>query len=85
MNDALGEITLDTLIDCGRERIQQFGITFKKADYILDFAIKVKNGRSITPERSAVNNLRNTAGGSVHIVVWQAYMFGWWRAAQFLK
>lgn len=43
MNDALGEITADTLIFCGRERLQKFGITFKKTDYILDFSKKVKS------------------------------------------
>lgn len=44
INDDLGEITADTLLSCGRERLQKFGITFKKADYILDFAEKVKKG-----------------------------------------
>lgn len=44
VNDGLGEITADTLLSCGRERLQKFGITFKKADYILDFAEKVKKG-----------------------------------------
>lgn len=44
MNDNLGEITSDTLLSCGRDNLQKFGITFKKADYILDFAKKVKKG-----------------------------------------
>lgn len=44
MNDNLGEITADTLLSCGRDNLQKFGITFKKADYILDFAEKVKKG-----------------------------------------
>ena len=44
VNDGLGEITADTLLSCGRERLQKFGITFKKTDYILDFAEKVKKG-----------------------------------------
>lgn len=44
MNDGLGEITADTLIDAGRDKIQAFGTTFIKTDYILDFARKVKSG-----------------------------------------
>ena len=44
MNDELGEVTADVLIDAGRERIQALGTTFKKADYILDFAQKVRSG-----------------------------------------
>lgn len=44
MNDSLGEITADRLISCGRENLQKFGTTFKKVDYILDFAEKVKSG-----------------------------------------
>lgn len=46
MNDDLGEITADTLISCGREQLQKFGTTFKKTDYILDFAEKVKEGQT---------------------------------------
>ena len=44
MQDGLGAITADTLLDAGRDIIQSFGTTFKKADYILDFASKVQSG-----------------------------------------
>ena len=44
MQDGLGAITADTLLDAGRDIIQSFGTTFKKADYILDFASKVQGG-----------------------------------------
>lgn len=44
MKDGLGEISADTLTVCGRERLQKFGISFRKADYIMDFARKVKCG-----------------------------------------
>lgn len=44
MTDQLGTVNADTVLACGRERLQKFGITFKKADYILDFSQKVKNG-----------------------------------------
>ena len=45
MNDELGAVNAETLFACGRERLQKFGITFKKADYILDFATKVRTGQ----------------------------------------
>lgn len=38
----LGIISPDTLINAGKETIQSFGITFKKASYILEFAEKVQ-------------------------------------------
>lgn len=44
MSDALGEITADTILNAGVEKVQQFGTTFRKADYIMDFAHKVKSG-----------------------------------------
>ena len=44
MNDGLGEITADALINAGRDKIQSFGTTFVKTDHILDFARKVKSG-----------------------------------------
>lgn len=44
INGRLGEINAQTLVSCGRERLQKFGITFRKADYILEFAEKVQTG-----------------------------------------
>ena len=44
MNDDLGSVTADSLLATGRDHIQSFGTTFRKADYILDFAGRVKNG-----------------------------------------
>lgn len=44
MSDALGEITADTILNAGVEKVQQFGTTFRKADYMVDFAHKVKSG-----------------------------------------
>lgn len=40
----LGSVTADTILALSREELQAVGITFKKADYILDFAGKVQNG-----------------------------------------
>ena len=42
MNEELGAVNADTLLSLGRDRLQQFGTTFRKTDYILDFAGKVK-------------------------------------------
>lgn len=44
MTDVLGDISADAISSFAREEIQKFGLTFKKADYILEFAGKVKNG-----------------------------------------
>jgi len=42
--DELGEINADTVLNAGVEKIQQFGTSFRKAEYIIDFAKKVKSG-----------------------------------------
>lgn len=42
MENELGKIDTETLICVGKEKIQSFGMTFKKADYILEFAEKVR-------------------------------------------
>ena len=44
MQDGLGTVTAETLLAAGRDRIQSFGTTFKKADYILAFAERVHDG-----------------------------------------
>jgi DNA-3-methyladenine glycosylase II len=44
MNNELVTITEDLICDLSVERIQNFGMTFRKAEYIRDFSHKVKNG-----------------------------------------
>ena len=44
LNERLGSVTADTILALGREELQAVGMTFKKADYILDFAEKVQSG-----------------------------------------
>lgn len=44
MQNHLGAVNGDTILDAGIDRLQSFGMTFKKAEYITDFAVKVKNG-----------------------------------------
>ena len=72
----LGAITPDVILACGRDRLQAFGTTWKKADYILDFAQKVQS-RAFDIE--ALNGM--TDGGAIAalcslkgIGVWTAEM-----------
>lgn len=44
MNDNLGTVNADTIFTAGIDCLQSFGMTFKKAEYITDFAQKVKEG-----------------------------------------
>lgn len=45
LNTELGVISPNTILTCGRDRLQAFGTTWKKVDYILDFAQKVQSGQ----------------------------------------
>ena len=42
--DMLGEVNANTVIEAGRDALQSCGITFRKAEYMLDFAEKVQSG-----------------------------------------
>lgn len=44
MQDALGEVNAETIISAGVPRLQGLGMTFRKAEYITDFAEKVHTG-----------------------------------------
>ena len=44
INEELLTLNEDTILCSGVERLQSFGMTFRKAEYITDFAEKVKNG-----------------------------------------
>lgn len=44
MKENLGTVSADAVLSAGIERLQATGIPFKKAEYITDFAQKVKNG-----------------------------------------
>lgn len=41
MHDALGDVNAETIIAAGVPRLQALGMTFRKAEYITDFAQKV--------------------------------------------
>lgn len=44
MNEALDEITVETICGTDINKLQRFGMTFKKAEYIKDFADRVQSG-----------------------------------------
>ena len=76
MQDGLGTVTAGTLLAAGRDIIQSFGTTFKKADYILDFASKVQSGAfdieavKHMPDQEAIDALCSLRG----IGIWTAEM-----------
>lgn len=44
MQDNLGVVNADTVLAAGINHLQSFGMTFKKAEYITGFAVKVQDG-----------------------------------------
>jgi DNA-3-methyladenine glycosylase II len=56
LTDKLGEINAGTVCASSREEIQTCGITFKKADYIKDFAAKVWSGEFDVDELRALSD-----------------------------
>ena len=44
MKENLGVVNDDTILTAGIERLQTFGMTFKKAEYIMDCAVRVRSG-----------------------------------------
>ncbi len=44
MQDAFGSVNPDSVLSAGTDRLQAFGISFRKAQYIMDFAGKIRSG-----------------------------------------
>ena len=44
MRDALGSVNAETVLNAGVDKLQSLGISFRKAEYITDFARKVQSG-----------------------------------------
>ena len=44
MQDDLEIINVETIVQASITKLQSYGMTFRKAEYIQDFALKVKNG-----------------------------------------
>lgn len=76
MQDALGEVNADTVLEAGISRLQALGMTFRKAEYITDFAEKVRSG-AFDPDavagmsdEDAIRELKSLKG----VGVWTAEM-----------
>lgn len=73
---ALGVVNPETIRAMGRERLQGLGISFRKADYILDFAQKVADGAfdvqglAALPDEQVIAALSSLRG----VGVWTAEM-----------
>lgn len=76
IQDGLGAVNADTILNTPTAELQAFGMTFRKAEYIRDFACRVKNGSfdlaSIEkmPDAEAIAALSSLKG----IGVWTAEM-----------
>ncbi len=76
LNDKAGSVSVDGICSLGLEEIQSLGMTFRKAEYIRDFAQKVKNGEfdadglARLPDEEVVERLTALKG----IGIWTAEM-----------
>lgn len=76
MQEGLGEITAESVLSVDADRLQAFGMTFRKAGYIQDFAAKVRDGSFdlegiwAKPDADVVAELSSLKG----IGVWTAEM-----------
>ena len=76
MCDGLGEINAETVLAAGEERLQSFGISFRKASYIMAFAHQVQSDEFDLdavwhqPDDEAIRSLCRVKG----IGVWTAEM-----------
>jgi DNA-3-methyladenine glycosylase II len=76
VSDKLGTVNADTICICSREELQSCGITFRKADYIKEFAAKVQSGEFNIeslydmPDEGVIRQLTSLNG----VGVWTAEM-----------
>lgn len=76
MQDALGQVNAETILSAGVSNLQALGISFRKAEYITDFAKKVHTGEfdieavSQMSDTDAISALSSLKG----IGVWTAEM-----------
>jgi DNA-3-methyladenine glycosylase II len=78
MKNKLGVITEDVICDVSVEKIQSFGMTFKKAEYIRDFSYKIKCGELHLEE------LKNKSDGEVIKELSNLKGIGQWTAEMIL-
>ena len=81
----LGAVTPNTLLACGRERLQAFGTTWKKVDYILDFAGMVRSGEFDIDALNTMTDAEaiNAPVSYTHLCKWNCN--GYWRSSQSFK
>ena len=76
MREALGSVDADHILAAGVPQLQKLGMTFRKAEYITDFAQKVQNGKFDLeeiwqkPDEEVIRELSSLKG----IGVWTAEM-----------
>ena len=76
MRDELGTVDAAAVLGAGVEKMQSFGMTFRKAEYIIDFARKIESGEFDLdgiwekPDDEAIRELRGLKG----VGVWTAEM-----------
>ena len=76
MQDELGAVNAATVLGAGVEMLQSFGMTFRKAEYITDFARKIESGEFDLegiwkkPDDEAIRELSSLKG----VGVWTAEM-----------
>lgn len=76
MQEALGSVDADHILAAGVPQLQKLGMTFRKAEYITDFAQKVQNGKFDLeeiwqkPDEEVIRELSSLKG----IGVWTAEM-----------
>ena len=76
MNDALGEVTPETVDRVAVEGLQSLGMTFKKAEYIKDFCVKIISGEFVLDdvEKMIDEDAIAALSGLKGIGVWTAEM-----------
>ena len=62
IQDTLGEVHAETLLKAGVPQLQALGMTFRKAEYITDFAEKPNTLRTL-PGKSRAENLTSRVSG----------------------
>ena len=75
MQDALGTVNAETILAAGVPKLQALGMTFRKAEYITDFAERVHSG-AFDPEgirqKSDDDAIRDLDGGDDFAVLYAA-------------
>jgi len=68
MKDALGDVTPQTVVAAGKDRLQALGMTYRKAGYLVEFARRVETGAfdldavAHMPDEGAVHALDDLPG-----------------------